>query len=106
MRGETDWFAVWPVATAGGAFAVVYVVTLASGAAVETVLFRSVAALVAVGVVSLALQVVLGAARRDPEPPSAIIDITLPEEGPDVIEAPGVALLSDEADEERAAARR
>ncbi len=102
MKGQTDWFAVWPVATAGGAFALVYGLTLIMGESVETVLFRSVAALVVVGVVSIALQIVLSAGRAEPEPESpsrALIDITLPEEDPDVIDAAGVKLLPGESSE-------
>jgi hypothetical protein len=103
MSGQTDWLAVWPMAAAASAFGIVYGLTLVMGESVETILFRAVAALVVVGGASLGLQVVLASIREEAPPPtSASIDITLPEEDGDLIDAPGVALLPSETTEERA----
>ena len=81
MTHQTDWSAVWPVAAAALAFAVVYGVSLAGGASVEATLMRSTGALIAVGLASLALRALLTPTPPDPAPPTgATIDITLPEE--------------------------
>lgn len=87
MRHQTDWSLVWPVAAAALAFAIVYVIALASGASVEEVLVRSSGALLIVGLASLSLRALLLAALPDPEPPSgSTIDFTLPEEDPNETE--------------------